>query len=473
MKTPLYAFALLALAGCTVGPDYHGAPNAAPHSLAAGRLAHDPASGLRPAPAAPWWLGLGDTQLNQLVSLALAHSPDLAQAQARLRQARANLSSERASGMPKVSTDVMMLRMRSPDTSAFGLGSGGGRGPLSLYLAGFDASWEVDLFGGTRRAVEAADAQAEGALANLADSQVQLAAEVVQAYVDLRDQQARLALVDATLAVEQQALELTRQRRERGVASQLQLEQVLTQAQTTEAQRLPLQTGVVQAQDELALLCGLEPGELDARLASPAPLPQVPAQVPLADPAQLLKARPDVRAAERQLAQRTAQIGQQQAEWFPKLSLTGDLSFSAGDPGHLLRNANGTWLALPRLTWNILDFGRVRAGVENAEGSRDEALAHYQAVVLGALKDADLALARYGHQRQNTVLLADVEASAQRAANLSRQRFDAGTASTLDWLDAERTLFEAQQNHISANAELVKDFAALHKALGMGWAVQG
>ncbi|MBD1551218.1 efflux transporter outer membrane subunit [Pseudomonas typographi] len=470
MNTPLYLFALCALAGCTVGPDYTGAPPVAPHSLQAGHLAHDTATPGRAAAIARWWQTLGDRQLDLLVSQALAHSPDVAEAQARVRQARANLQSEVAAGRPKLSSDAMLLRMRSPDTSDFGF-DGTGRGPLSLYLAGFDASWEVDLFGGTRRAVQAADAQAQAAGANLADAQVQLAAEVVQAYTDLRDRQARLALVDATLAVEQQALGLTQQRLERGVASQLQFEQVLTQAQNTQAQRLPLQAQLIEAQDELALLCGLEPGELDNRLAAAAPLPQVPAQVPLANPAALLKARPDVRAAERQLAMRTAQVGQQQAEWFPKLSLTGDLSFSAADPGHLLRNANGTWLALPRLSWNILDFGRVRAGVENAEGSRDEALAHYQGVVLNALKDADVALARYGHQRQNAVLLAEVQASAERAAGLTRQRYEAGTASTLDWLDAERTLYDARQNRIGADAQLLKDFTALHKALGMGWQV--
>lgn len=470
MKTALYLFTLGALAGCTVGPDYQGAPDTAVHTLQAGRLAHDTAPAARAVAPARWWQGLEDHELDTLVEQALAHSPDVAVARARLRQARANLSGERAEGMPKASTDVMMLRTRSPDTSAFGLDSGG-RGPLSLYLAGFDASWEADLFGGTRRAVQAADAQAQGAQANLADAQVQLAAEVVQAYTDLRDRQARLALVDATLEVEQQAVDLTRQRQAGGVASQLQLEQVLTQAQNTEAQRLPLQAQLIEAQDELALLCGLEPGELDSRLAASAPLPHVPAQVPLAGPAALLKARPDVRAAERQLAMRTAQIGQQEAEWFPKLSLTGDLSFGAADPGHLLRNSSATWLALPRLTWNILDFGRVRAAVENAEGSRDEALANYQSVVLSALKDADVALVRYGHQRQNAVLLADVQASAERAATLTRQRFDAGTASTLDWLDAERTLYEARQNRIAADAQLLKDFTALHKALGMGWQV--
>lgn len=469
MKRTVASLALLTLTGCTVGPDYQGAPVVAPATLQAARLPHAPEQGSRAPAATPWWQALGDAQLNQLVAQALAHSPDLAQARARLRQARANLAGQQAGQMPTLSADAMMLRTRSPDTSAFGLG-GGGRGPLSLYLAGFDASWEADLFGGTRRAVQAADANAQASAAQLADAQVQLAAEVVQAYVGLRDEQARLALVDATAQVQNQVLALTRERLAGGVASQVQLEQVLTQARTTQAQRLPLQSQLVDSLDELAVLCGQEPGQLDATLQPTAPLPQVPARVPLGDPAQLLKARPDIRAAERGLAMRSAQIGQQQAQWFPTLSLTGDLSFSAGDPGHLLRNSNGTWLALPRLKWSLLDFGRVRAQVEQAQGQHDEALANYQSVVLAALKDADSALARYGHQRQNVVLLQEVEASAERAADLTGQRYHAGTASTLDWLDAQRTLFDARQNRIAGDAQLLKDFTALHKALGLGWA---
>lgn len=457
------------LSACTVGPDYPGAPDAAPKTLAAGRLPHAD----NQAPSAPtvaqWWRTLNDAQLNELVAMALKNSPDIATAQARLKQSRASLSGARADAMPKVTGDAAMLKLRSPDTSALGSSGGGGRGPLTLYLAGFDASWEADLFGGTRRAVEAAQAEADAAQAQLADAQVQLAAEVVQAYTDLRDQQARLALVEASVDIENQALDLTRQRRSRGVASQLQLEQVLTQAENTQAQRLPLQAAIVESLDQLDLLCGLEPGELEERLATAQALPAIPGVVPVADPAALLKARPDIRVAERKLASNTAQIGEKTADWFPKLSLMGDLSFSAGDPGHLARKDNGSWLILPRLTWNALDFGRVAASVKGAEAGRDEALAQYKSVVLSALRDADVALARYGHQRQNVVLLRSVESSAVRAADLTRQRYRAGTASTLDWLDAERTRYQAQESRISGDAELLKDFASLHKALGLGW----
>lgn len=470
LTTLILAAPLILLGGCTVGPDYQGAPQVTGKPLAA-HLAHD-RHNLPTTPAvAQWWLSLGDQPLDRLISEALANSPDIAQARARLRQSRAGLSSQQAAARPKVSSNATMLRMRSPDLSQFseGEGSGGGRGPLSLYLVDFDASWEVDLFGGTRRAIEAAGASSEASAAQLADAQVQLVAEVVQAYADLRDRQARLALVNASVDIEQQVLELTRQRRSQGVASELQLEQVFTQSETTRAQRLPLQAQIIESLDQIALLCGLPPGELDTRLASARPLPKIPAQVPVANPAQLLRARPDIRNAERNLASATAQIGEKTADWFPKLGLTGDLGFSAGDPGHLARKSNATWLAMPRLTWNVLDFGRVKAGIEEAEGGRDLALAQYRGTVLGALRDADTALARYGHQRENVVMLSDIQASAERAASLTRQRYRAGTASTLDWLDAERTRFEAQQNRVAGDAQLLKDFAGLHKSLGLGW----
>ncbi|MFK3798866.1 efflux transporter outer membrane subunit [Pseudomonas sp. NPDC088444] len=457
------------LSACTVGPDYKGAPDIAPKTLAARQLPHADSTARKAPAVAQWWQTLGDPQLNGLIEHAMNNSPDIATAQARLRQSRASLKGNQANQMPKISSNAAMLKLRSPDTSAFGGESGGSRGPLTLYLADFDASWEADLFGGTRRAIEAAQAEAESSQARLADAQVQLAAEVVQTYADLRDQQTRLALVDASVEIEEQAVDLTQQRRTQGVASQLQLEQVLTQAENTRAQRLPLQASIIESMDQLGLLCGLEPGELDTQLNTARPLPNIPSQVPFADPAAILKARPDIRVAERALASSNAQIGEKKADWFPKLSLMGDLSFSAADPAHLARKDNGTWLLLPRLSWNILDFGRVAASVEGAEAGHDEALAQYKSVVLSALRDADVALARYGHQRENVVLLRSVEASAVRAADLTRQRYRAGTASTLDWLDAERTRYQAQESRISGDAALLKDFASLHKALGLGW----
>ncbi|RZT36677.1 efflux transporter outer membrane subunit [Cupriavidus agavae] len=464
--------ATLLAAGCTVGPDYRTAPEVAANAIGTGKFPHAPAVADASAPrAADWWHALGDTQLDALIADALKQSPDIDAARARVRQARAGLNSNKANLLPKVGLDAAMLRTRSPDLSALsGEGSsGGGRGPMSLYIAGFDASWEIDLFGGTRRSIEAASAEADAASAQLADAHVQLAAEVAQAYVTLREQQASLAHLQASEKLEADMLDLTEQRRARGVASQLEVERLLTQLDNTRAQMSPVQAGIAESLDQIAWLTGRAPGALDAMLSTPQPLPAVPETVAVGDPAALLKARPDIRAAERRLASSTAQIGVRKADWFPKLSLLGSLGFSAMDPGHLARKDNGTWLTLPRLQWNILDFGRVAAGVDSAEGGRDEAEANYRGTVLKALRDADVALSRYGHQREHVVVLRRVEASAERASTLQQQRYRAGTASMLEWLDVERTRVVAQQDRISGDANLLKDFVSLQKALGLGW----
>lgn len=472
LRLSMVAAATLLAAGCTVGPDYHGAPPVAADAVRTGAQFPHAGQGVdaQHPGVAEWWVALGDPQLDALIQDALKQSPDIRQAQAKVRQSRASLRNHQADLLPKATTEFDMLRMRSPDTSALtGSSSGGGRAPLNLYLAGFDASWEVDLFGGTRRAVEAAGADADASSEDLADAHVQLAAEVAQAYVGLRDQQARLALVRDSARVEDEMLQLTKQRRAGGVASELDVERLFTQAEQTRSKILPLEADVVESLDQLALLTGRAPGALDGELSTPKALPSVPASVPIGDPSAMMQARPDIRAAERRLASANAQIGEKTADWFPKLSIMGEIGYSALDPGHLLRKENFSWLTLPRLQWNALDFGRVAASVDVAKAGRDEAEAKYESVVLGALRDADVALSRYGHQRENVYRLAAVEASATRAATLTRQRYRAGTATTLDWLDAERTRFSAEQDRISGDAQLLKNFVTLQKALGLGW----
>lgn len=471
----LSAALAFAMTGCTVGPDYHGAPEVAADAMRAAAFPHAPRTTEPAAPrVATWWRALGDPQLDALIETALAHSPDIRAARASVSQARAGLRGQQADALPKVGANAAMLRTRSPALSSLSGGSSsGGRGPLALYLANFDASWEIDLFGGTRRAIEAASAQADASAEQLADAHVQLAAEVAQAYVGLREQQLRLTHLRASEKLEADMLELTQQRRERGVASELEVERLLTQVEGTRSQIAPIEAQITESFDELAVLTGRAPGALDGELGPQRPLPTLPATVSVGNPAALLKARPDIRAAERTLASQNAQIGARKADWFPKLSLFGSLGYSAIDPGHLVRKDNATWLALPRLQWNALDFGRVAASVDGARAGRDNAEAKYESVVLKALRDADVALSRYGHQRENVVLLRRVEASAERASVLTQQRYRAGTASMLDWLDVERTRVRAQQDRIAGDATLIKDFVSLQKALGLGWQNEG
>ncbi|MGG1947489.1 efflux transporter outer membrane subunit [Trinickia sp. NRRL B-1857] len=465
------AIALCALSACTVGPDYHGAPPVAADAIKAGTFVRAPGAGVvgtEPAPNA-WWHALGDTQLDALIEAALAHNPDIHVAQARLRAARAQLMRTRANELPKASVDAAAVRMRSPDLSALSGGNRNGRGPLQLYTAGLDASWEIDLFGGTRRSIEAASDEADALDADLADTQVSLAAEVAQAYIDLRDEQQRLVLAKRSAGLQQQMLTLTQQRRAHGTAADVDVERLAGQVQTTRAALVPLDQQIAESLDRLAVLTGQAPGALDAELADARPLPALPATVAVGDAAALLRQRPDIRAAERRLASSNAQIGEHVADYFPKVSLLGDIGFTAADPGHLFRKTNFSWLGVPYLQWNVLDFGRVSADVRSAQASRDEASAHYEHTVLAALEDANSALSRYGHQREHVVRLEEVDASAQRASTLMRQRYGAGVASAIDLLDTERTQFSAQQDVIAGRAQLIEDFIQLQKSLGLGW----
>jgi NodT family efflux transporter outer membrane factor (OMF) lipoprotein len=287
--------------------------------------------------------------------------------------------------------------------------------------------------------------------------------------VQLRDGQQRLDLVRKSVEVEDRALMLTQQRRTQGVASDLDVERIRTQVENTRAALIPLDEQVAEALDELAVLTGREPGALYAELARVAPLPRLPDVTPVGDPASLLRRRPDIRAAELRLASKNAQIGARVADYFPKLTLIGDLGFNAADPGHLVRSENFMWLGAPLLQWNAFDFGRTKARIEQAHAGFDEASAKYESTVLAALHDANVSLSRYGHQRDSVVRLRSVEASATRSADLTEQRYRAGTTSALEWLDAERTRFSAEQNRISADADLLKDYVSLQKSLGLGW----
>ncbi|HEY4079672.1 MAG TPA: efflux transporter outer membrane subunit [Burkholderiaceae bacterium] len=458
------SLALLA-AGCTtVGPDYKGAPAVAPGAMQAPHFARETTGTDAKAPvSAAWWRSFGDTTLDTLVDQALHDSPTLAAAQARLRQARATLSQRDAERLPTASASGLGLYLRQAPTTDHAT-------TTQLYSLGFDATWEADLFGGTRRSIEQASAQAEAVQADLADAQVSLAAEVVQSYVALRAQQQSQALWQEKAKLDEQAMVLARQRRAAGVASADELEQRETQREATQASLADTAGQISASLDQLALLTGQAPGALDALLLTHArALPSLPDEVPIGDPAELLQRRPDIRAAERRLAASNAQIGQETAKYFPKLSLIGGLGLAGAHPSNLFSASGLSLLGVPYLSWNVFDFGRTAAGVRQAEAGRDESIAKYQAAVLGALQDANSALSRYGQHRQMLMHQEAQQASAQRSLALTQQRRQAGVASDLDLFDAGRTRSDAQLKTLDGEAALLKDFVALQKSLGLGW----
>jgi NodT family efflux transporter outer membrane factor (OMF) lipoprotein len=466
MKEPVMkpaAFALpLLLAACTVGPNYDGPPKSVQTQPGFVR-AQDPA--LAPSPAlARWWDALGDATLSSLVDAALAHNPSIAEGQARIREAAAVLRQKQVAGLPSVSPNALVGHVELPAFS-----SGGSSTSVTLYNLGANASWEPDLWGADRRGTESARATLDQRHASLADTQVSLSAQVAQAYVNLRDAQTRLAMTRDLATRQTHALELIRQRQGAGTATLQDVERAQGDLQSTLAQTSPLEAQAQVALNQLAVLTGQAPGALDAQLGAAAPVPNLPAQVAIGDPAALIAHRPDVRVAERALAASTAQIGVTRAKLLPNITFTGILGLGGTSIGDVVDPSSLAAAILPQIKWSGLDWGKARAAVRQSEAQRDTAEAQYQKAVLSALEDAESSLSRFGGARLRMDHLAQGEAAARRSEALGAQRFAAGTASGLEQIDRENARLQAGLQLAQARADLLVDFIAVNKALGLGW----
>jgi outer membrane protein, multidrug efflux system len=460
----------LLLCGCAVGPDYHGPPAVTPAAKSFQRAATTTANA---EPVAQWWTALGDPELTHLIDATLATNPGIDVARARVREARANLRQQTATGLPTTGADAAYLRTANVE-SLLGANESGGTagssgGGLNLYVVGFDATWELDFFGGNRRAVEGASAALNASEANVADAIVTLTAEVAQSYIQLCDARQRLALTQQNIAIESRLVDLMKARRAGGAATDLDVVRVDNQLDTTRAMVPALNATISEQLDRLAALTAQPPGALDADLAKAGPVPAPPATTNIGDPAALLRRRPDIRVAERRLAQQTAAVGQNVAAEFPKVSLFGTVGFAATHPADLVDSGNFTYLAGPLLQWTPWDFGRLRARVAQAKSGRDEAEANYRQTVLNALADAETSLARYGQQRDAVTILGRARASAEEAYRLTEIRLRGGTAATTDVLDADTRRNQADLSYQQALAELTQDYVALQKSLGLGW----
>jgi NodT family efflux transporter outer membrane factor (OMF) lipoprotein len=368
----LAAAALAAdLSACMVGPDYKGPPNAAPIALETGRFHRaDAAPVVAEPPPAQWWLALNDAELTRLVNQAFADSPNLKAAAAKVRNARAMLRKQGAKLLPSGSASAAALSIKPPSRIGSILGSGASAavpGHIDLYSTALDASWELDFFGGVRRGVENAKASAEAQQASFEDARVQLASEVAQAYVNLRDAQYRAALSVSSADLEDRELQLTLQRRAAGTASGADVERLRTQLSQTRADLLPLKATLDQYLDQLALLTGREPGALDSELAGSAAPPLPPSSVAIGDPAAMIRRRPDVRQAERQLAAGNAAIGQHVADYFPTVTLLGTVGYAGTKTSGLFDSRNMNALGGPSLSWNVLNLPKVQAQVKEAK----------------------------------------------------------------------------------------------------------
>lgn len=473
---PLFAIALLA--GCTAGPDYAGPPEIL--SADTGHRfvrANEPVSVSAPA-LAEWWLLLDDPELTRLVKAALSENPSLQAAQARIAQARASVRQDRAARMPTLGTQATTIQGRLP-----GLDIQGGPPPssgqpdpeaesddaLSFYNVGLNANWELEFAGGSRRRIEASNAQAAATVANAEDAKVQLTAEVASNYVNLREAQFRANQYQAQIKLQEEILALTYQRYQQGALPLFPVGNANAELEVLKSQLAEAEADKAVLLDALAILSGRVPGSVDQELTTPRKIPLPPEQVTVGDPASLVARRPDIRAAERTLAAATARIGVAEAARFPKLSFMGILGLGGTSPDDILDVSEFSALAIPRLEWNFLDFGRIDASVDRAGAVRDEAAATYRQTVLSALQDAERALARFGQQRVALAARVQIKLQTDSAAHLNRQRFAAGAISKADLNRALRDRQQASADLVRAKGALTLAWIALQKSLGLGW----
>jgi outer membrane protein, multidrug efflux system len=452
--------AVLATACASVGPDYAAPEVDAPPAWqrAAGETGLAERDDL-----SRWWERLEDPVLSSLVEDSLAGSLELRSAQARLRQARALRAIAGADRFPTVSAFATASRARGSEQTI-----GGGR-TRELYSAGFDASWEPDIFGGVRRGMEAAQADLEASQADLQSTRVSLVAEVALNYVEVRAFQARLAIAQANLASQSETFQLTDWRAQAGLAGALDVEQARAQLEQTRAQIPALETSLAQAEHRVAVLLGRAPGTLRERLAVRGPIPAPPQRVAVGIPADTLRQRPDVRAAERSLAAETARIGQAQAARYPGLRLTGSIGVEALSAGALGASGAAASSLAASVAAVLFDGGRMRQQVEAQGAVAEQALVGYEAAILAALEEVENALVGLSNsQRRAGALRAAVEA-ARNAALLARQRYASGLIDFLTLLDAERTLLTIEDSLAATQAQSASALIQLYKALGGGW----
>ncbi|MBL6456002.1 efflux transporter outer membrane subunit [Belnapia sp. T6] len=490
MRRAVPLLALLA-AGCTVGPNFLRPTPRTPEGWTRASL-DAPAYARSRAVAAEidrsWWTSFRDPTLTWLVTSAESGNPDIEEASARIAETREQRSIALAGFWPTLDAQASDTRLRISRNSPFaalagGSPSAGGQpnptqgaaiptGPkptLSIYQAGFDAAWELDIFGRTRRGVEAAGADLLSAERLLDNARLSLRAEAARAYLELRGLQARREVALQSVRLQRDTLGLTRSRAQSGFATEVDVANAEAQLASTEATLPQLEAQVTQAMNRLARLLGQDPGALSDRLTARAPQPPVPEVVAIGLPLDTVRRRPDVASAEAALAAQTARIGVATAQLYPSIRINGTLGLQSGNTANLFTAASRFFSIGPSLMIPLFEGGRLRAQVRLEEARQRTAAIAWRRTVLDALHEVENALAAYyGEQGRRAALMRQARA-AQSAAALARQRFTAGLGTFLEVLDAERTRLNAQLALAQSAALVSTDLVAVYKALGGGW----
>jgi NodT family efflux transporter outer membrane factor (OMF) lipoprotein len=464
----------LALASCTVGPNY--TPPQTPVAPAYANLSTTQPAGATTRtstvttdadPTIQWWTTLRDPELDSLVDRAVTGNIELQEAASRVRQSRAELTMTGARELPTVSAAPAYAHLDAGKHVS--LGGGSGAFVADVYQLGFDSSWEIDVFGGQRRQIEAAAADHDARIEDRREVQVSLSAEVARDYLVFRGSQERLRIARENLALQEDTLALTRSLQGNGFTSDLDVTRANTQVFQTRAQIVPLTTLISQQEHAIAILLGLDPNSVVTELDKPASIPNLPATVAVGLPSDLLCRRPDLRKAERQIVAANARIGVAVADYYPKFSLTGDFGLDSNRLSPLFDIDSRFFIIYPTMQWKLFDAGHTKAEVEEQKELYAQAVLAYKSSVLGALRDVEDALVAYNNEQDHRAELMQAVDSARDSVDISRDLYKQGLTDFLQVLDAQRQLLGAQDDLAQSNQAIATNLVALYKALGGGW----
>jgi NodT family efflux transporter outer membrane factor (OMF) lipoprotein len=452
--------AALILSGCAaVGPNYLRPAVPVPNKWQSPTVDAS-ASSVDNAGLAHWWRAFHDPVLDQLIQRALTNNKDLKQAKARLLEARARRGLAQADRFPTLGANASASRNGSSKELGSGLTS-------NQYTSGFDASWEMDIFGGKRRALEATSAQVEASEADLSAVQTSLTAEVGVNYLNLRAYAARLAVAQANLAIQTETRDIAQWRYQAGLTSSLDREQATSALEQTRAQIPVLETSLAQTKNQIAILLGINPQDLPP--FATAPIPQADAMMNTGVPADLLRRRPDIRRAERQLAAQTAQVGVATAAQYPDFSLAGSIGLASLTSGNLFTAGARTFSIGSNASWTLFDAGRIHQNIQIQNALQAQALAQYESTVLTAFGEVENALIAYTREQERRAALTKAVAAAQSAEALARSQYAAGLIDFQSVLDTQRSLLTLQDLLVTSEAAVSSSLIQLYKALGGGW----
>jgi multidrug efflux system outer membrane protein len=463
MRNALFLLLLsAALTACAVGPNYKEPDTQVPGEFVGAR---DTAYRAQPV-VAQFWTIFHDDALTSLIEDALNANHDLRIAAARLNEARALRLGAASDFAPVVNANGLSAKTRVSPTDLPDVPES--RRRFDYYEAGFDASWEIDIFGGTRRGYEASHAAVGSALASLDDAFVTVTSEVARNYFELRGLQSRYEVAQRNADVQRSTRDLTQQRLDAGRGTELDVARAQAQLSTTLATLPQLEGAIARAKYRLAVLTAREPGTTDERL-EPRPIPEEPEFTPVGEPSEWLRRRPDVRVAERDLAASTALVGVAVSDLFPKVSLNGRFGWNGLDSDAIGDNAAEIYHYGPSISWGIFDLGHVKARINAARSNTQETLARYEQTVLLALEDTEGALVNHSTARARESALAEAAQASTVATRLARLRYEEGVSDFLQVLDAERTQLDAEDLLAQSRSDAATSLVAVYKALGAGW----